>query len=164
MLHAKTMLISLTLGATSLAAAQMAAPKVDENFMKAATMSNLAEIVTSKLALQKSDDASVKAFAQQMIDDHTKAQNELAQFAKQKGVMLPDMPGADQQVMAAKLEGLSGPAFDMEYKNVQVMGHQNTVALLTTYRSIGKENDVTQYAAKIQPIVEMHLMEAKQLP
>ncbi|WP_161882618.1 DUF4142 domain-containing protein [Deinococcus alpinitundrae] len=136
----------------------------DVLFMDVATMSNLAEIATSKLALQKSSDASVRAFAQQMITDHTKAQAELAQLAASKGIKLADKPGADQRLQSDKLATLSGAAFDAMYKMVQVGGHQMTLDLIKTYRTIGKDVQALAYAAKIQPVVAMHLDMAKALP
>ena len=136
----------------------------DVLFMEVATISNLAEIATSKLALQKSNNAAVRAFAQQMITDHTKAQAELNQLAASKGVNLTSKPGAAQRLQSDKLATLSGAAFDTMYKMVQVSGHQMTLDLIMTYRSIGKDAAVQAYAAKVQPVVAMHLEMAKALP
>ncbi|GGO33972.1 DUF4142 domain-containing protein [Deinococcus humi] len=136
----------------------------DVLFMETATMSNLTEIATSRLALQKSSDPNVRAFAQMMIDDHTKAQNELNALAAQKGVKLADKPGADQRLQGNKLSTLTGAAFDAEYKKVQVAGHDMTLMLIKTYRTIGKDAAVLAYAAKIEPVVAGHLEMAKGLP
>ncbi|MGS0626214.1 DUF4142 domain-containing protein, partial [Ralstonia sp. VS2407] len=80
----------------------------DVLFMEVATMSNLTEIQTSQLALQKSSDAAVRAYAQMMITMHTRAQNELNALAGQKGVRLADKPGADQRLLYNRLSTLSG--------------------------------------------------------
>lgn len=136
----------------------------DVLFMEVATMSNLTEIQTSRLALQKSSNAQVRAFAQMMITMHTQAQAELNALAARKGVRLADKPGADQRLLYNRLTTLSGAAFDAAYKNVQVNGHQMTLDLIVTYRSIGKDAQVLAYAAKIQPVVADHLARAKALP
>lgn len=136
----------------------------DVLFMEVATMSNLTEIKTSQLALQKSSNTAVRDFAQKMIAEHTKAQAELNQIAAKKGVKLTDKPGADQRLQYNKLSTLSGTAFDDMYKMVQVGGHQMTLDLIKTYRSIGKDAEAQAYAAKIQPAVAMHLDMAKALP
>lgn len=136
----------------------------DVLFMEAATMSNLAEIATSRLALQKSGNAAVRAYAQKMITEHTKAQNELNVLAARKGIRLTDKPGADQRLQGKKLSTLSGAAFDAEYKNVQVAGHDMTLMLIKAYRSFGQDADVLDYAAKTQPIVAGHLELAQALP
>ncbi|MFC4638894.1 DUF4142 domain-containing protein [Deinococcus hohokamensis] len=136
----------------------------DVLFMEVATMSNLAEISTSRLALQRSSNAAVRAYAQRMITEHTKAQAELNQIAASKGVKLTDKPGADQRLQANKLSTLSGAAFDRMYKMVQVQGHQMTLDLIVMYRTIGRDQAALAYAAKMQPAVAMHLMDAKALP
>ncbi|PNY81415.1 DUF4142 domain-containing protein [Deinococcus koreensis] len=136
----------------------------DVLFMEVATMSNLAEIATSRQALARSSNAAVRAYAQKMIDEHIRAQAELSATAARKGVRLTDKPGADQRLQGDKLATLTGAAFDAEYQKVQVAGHQMTLDLIKTYRSIGKDQAALAYAAKIQPSVEMHLMDAKALP
>jgi putative membrane protein len=136
----------------------------DVLFMETATISNLTEIQTSQLALQKSSNTAVRAYAQRMISEHTKAQAELNTLAASKGIKLTDKPGAPQRLQYNKLSTLSGAAFDAMYKMVQVGGHQMTLDLIKTYRSFGRDAQALAYAAKIQPAVEMHLMDAKALP
>ncbi|MFC5846793.1 DUF4142 domain-containing protein [Deinococcus petrolearius] len=133
-------------------------------FMEVATMSNLAEIKTSQLALQKSTNPQVRAFAQEMITMHTQAQQELRALATAKGVVLTDQPGADQRLQYNKLSTLSGAAFDAAYKTVQVSGHQTTLDLIRMYRSFGTDAQALAYAAKIEPVVASHLAQAKALP
>lgn len=136
----------------------------DVLFMEVATMSNLTEINTSRLALQKSTNARVRAYAQEMITHHTQAQAELNALAAAKGVKLTDKPGADQRLQYNRLTTLSGAAFDAAYKNVQVGGHQMTLDLIETYRTVAKDQQAAAYAAKTQPVVARHLAEAKTLP
>jgi len=136
----------------------------DVLFMEVMTMSNLTEILTSRLALQKSQNAEVRSFAQTMIDHHTRAQAELNTLAMKKGVRLADKPGADQRLQYNKLSTLSGGAFDTMYKKVQVDGHAMTLNLIKTYRTVGKDAGALAYAAKSEPVVAMHLDMAKKLP
>ncbi|EYB67575.1 hypothetical protein DEIPH_ctg035orf0016 [Deinococcus phoenicis] len=136
----------------------------DVLFMEVMTMSNLAEIQTSRLALNRSSSAAVRAFAQEMITAHTRAQAELNNLAAMKGVRLTDKPGADQRLQYNKLSTLSGSAFDAMYKKVQVSGHSMTLNLIQTYRSMGKDAQTLAYAAKTQPVVAAHLEHAKMLP
>ncbi|WP_234009069.1 DUF4142 domain-containing protein [Deinococcus sp. NW-56] len=136
----------------------------DVLFMEVMTMSNLTEIQTSRLALQKSSNAEVRAYAQQMITEHTRAQAELNTLAAQRGVRLADKPGADQRLLYNRLTTLSGAAFDAAYKNVQVGGHKMTLDLIQTYRSFGKDQALLAMAAKMEPVVAGHLAEAQELP
>lgn len=132
--------------------------------MEVMSMSNLTEITTSQLALQKSSNQAIRAFAQQMITEHTRAQAELRALADSKGIRITDKPGADQRLQYNRLTTLSGAAFDAAYKNVQVNGHAMTLALIQTYRSVGKDPQGLALAAKMQPVVAGHLEEAKALP
>jgi putative membrane protein len=100
------------------------------------------------LALKKSSNAEVKAFAQDMITAHTKAQAELKALAQAKGIKIADKPGADQRLQYNKLTTLSGAAFDAEYKKVQVDGHTMTLKLIQTYRTVAKDAQAGAYAAK----------------
>ncbi|MDB5043972.1 MAG: hypothetical protein JWQ08_22 [Deinococcus sp.] len=136
----------------------------DVLFMEVMTMSNLTEIQTSELALKKTSSPSVKAYAQEMIAVHTKAQAELNALAQAKGIKLADKPGADQRLQYNKLTTLSGAAFDAEYKKVQVDGHAMTLKLIQTYRTVAKDAQAAAYAAKNQPVVAQHLDHAKMLP
>lgn len=69
---------SMVLGMASLQA--MAASSDD--FVDAATEAGIAEVVTGKLALDKSKDPQIKTFAQQMVTDHTQANQKLGDIAR----------------------------------------------------------------------------------
>src|SRR4051794_35989548 len=56
-------------------------------FVKKAAQDGMTEVEVGKLALTKSQDPAVRGFAQKMVDDHSKANAELAQIAAAKGVM-----------------------------------------------------------------------------
>jgi predicted outer membrane protein len=55
------------------------------------------------LAKQKASSAEVKSFAEQMIQDHTKANQELEQLAKQKGITVPAALDNEGQAKIDKL-------------------------------------------------------------
>ncbi|WP_027481154.1 DUF4142 domain-containing protein [Deinococcus pimensis] len=129
--------------------------------MEVSTMSNLTEILTSQLALQKSQNAAVRAYAQRMITEHTAAQQKLNAIAAAKNVKLTDKPGADQRLQYDKLSTLTGAEFDKMYVMVQVMGHDMTLKLLDTYLTIGKDPQGLAYAREIRPAVAMHLRDAQ---
>ena len=135
----------------------------DVLFMEVGTMSNLTEILTSQLALQKSQNAAVRAYAQRMIAEHTAAQNQLNAIAARKNVRITDKPGADQRLLFNKLSTLSGVAFDRMYVMVQVMGHDMTLKLIDNYLTIGRDPDGLAYARQIRPAVAMHLRDAQAL-
>ncbi len=61
----------------------------DQRFAREAAESGMAEVATSQLAMEKAANADVKTFAQRMIDDHTKANQELMQIAASKNITMP---------------------------------------------------------------------------
>ena len=69
----------------------------DKEWVTKAGMGGLAEVQTGNLALQKAQNADVKAFAQRMVTDHRKANEELEQLATTKGLTLPAQLDGDHK-------------------------------------------------------------------
>ncbi|TFW30830.1 DUF4142 domain-containing protein [Massilia horti] len=149
-------------GATSAGAAKLS--KSDEKILKGMAQANIDEIEAGKLAQTKSQNDEVKKFAQQMIDDHTKALNEAQQVAQEKGVTLPTGPDAKHKKAVASLEKLSGEAFDKAYmKNAGLNDHRMVLAQLQRDEKNAKDADVKGLATKMTPVVEQHLKAAEQI-
>ena len=149
-------------GATASSTAKLTA--ADKKGIMDMAIANMAEIETGKLALSKSQSAEVKTFAQQMIDDHGKAQAEVQALAQSKGVTLPTELDAKHKAMSAKLEKLSGDAFDKAYmKQAGLADHKATHAKLKSITRNAKDPDVKATAEKTMPTVEQHLKAAQQM-
>ena len=124
---------------------------------------NIAEIEAGKMALEKSQNDTVKKFAQQMVDDHTAALTELQTMAQAKGVKLPEDVGPKHKAMAAALKAASGNAFDKQYmKGAGVADHKQTIALLKNIQTNGKDAELKAMATKKLPTVQGHLKMAQQ--
>lgn len=148
--------------ASSSGAASSALSEPDVTFMKKAATSDMTEIETSKVALQKSGKPEVKQFAQQMIDDHTKLSATMKQLAAARGVQLPPRdPSID--AMVSKLNGLSGNQFDQEYLKGQVGGHRDASNLFHTEGAQAKDPQLKQAVATATPIIDQHLQHVQQL-
>lgn len=135
--------------------------KQDSKFMMQAASSDMMEIATSNMALQKSQNADVRRFAQMMIDDHTKTSDQLKSIAATKNVTLPADMDAKHRAMADKLSGLSGDKFDMEYMKGQVKAHEAAVKLFQSESNKGTDADVKGFAAATLPALQMHLNMAR---
>ncbi len=142
-----------------------AKPMAPSYFIQKAADSNRFEIESSKLALQKSNNAEIKKFAQRMIDDHTKIGDEL------KGLLakanLPE-PGAKldpkDQALLTKLEKEKEAVFDSNYVIAQRKGHVEAVRLVGAYARNGENPPLKQFASQILPILKEHLRLAEALP
>ncbi|NHZ33009.1 DUF4142 domain-containing protein [Massilia rubra] len=132
--------------------------KADQKIVADMARANMAEIEAGKLALANSQSAQVKTFAQQMIDDHTKALNDVTQLAQTKGITLPTELDSKHRAMAATLGKLNGDAFDKAYMAQAGVGdHKAVHAALKKFEAKAKDPDVKALAAKMLPTVEQHL-------
>jgi putative membrane protein len=136
----------------------------DRKMLQDLAQGNMAEVDAGKMALEKSQNAEVKKFAQQMVDEHGSSLADVQALARAKNVTLPDGAGAMAKTKATALRALSGNLFDREYaKRSGVGDHESTVKLLQKIQKDGKDGDLKALAGKMLPTVEHHLEMAKQL-
>lgn len=132
------------------------AAAADKNFANKAAAAGLAEVAEAQLALQKSSSQDVKNFAQRMVDDHSKANDQLKSIASQEGLNLPTSPAKSDQQKAQALQKLSGGAFDRRYISDQVSAHKEAVSLFTTESKNGKDSALKNFAAQTLPTLQDH--------
>lgn len=139
------------------------APKT-EDFVAEAATSDMFEIESSKLALERSDDAT-KAFAQQMIADHEKTTGELKGMVTSGKVQaqIPTAMTSTQHDMLNKLKGLQGADFTKQYHSDQEDAHKDAVDLFKRYGDSGDNADLKAWAASTRPALEHHLQMATDL-
>jgi putative membrane protein len=98
-----------------------------------------------------------------MIDDHTKANEELKQVASKGGIQIPDSLDSKHQSRVDKLGKLSGTAFDRAYVKDQLKDHQEDVRKFQSEAQAGTDPGVKNFAAKTLPILQEHLQMVKDL-
>lgn len=136
----------------------------DLSMMTDLAQANIAEIETGKLALEKSRNDQVKKFAQEMIDDHTAALQQLQTLAQAKGVTLTGETDLQHKTRATAMRALSGDTFDSQYlKRVGVNDHQRTLQLLEKAQRSSTDPDLKAMAGKMIPTVQDHLQMAQQM-
>ncbi len=134
-----------------------------ESFMQQAAASDLFEIQTGEMAAQKGTMNDVKTFGQLLVTDHTMTSNQLKTLAQQIGVTLPTTLPQDKQERKTRLEGLTGAAFDKEFANMQVVAHQEAIALYERAEDEVEDDQVENFAEGVLPHLRMHLQEAQRL-
>jgi len=144
-------------------AANLALAAEGENFVDEASAKGIAEIETAKMALDKGTSQDVKQFAQMMIDDHTKANQELAQLAQAKDLEMSDEATLMDKAKAMILKLRDGENFDEAYANNQVVAHEQTIEMYEDYVEGGENADLKQFAQKALPKLQEHLKQAKDL-
>ncbi len=135
----------------------------DEKMVKQIAESHLAEINAGKLAQDKASSSEVKSFAKKMVDDHTKALDDLKQLAQSKGITLPTEPSRQQMTEEKKLQAQSGDKFDRMYlQQAGDRAHKETHRLLQRAASRAEDADLKNYASKAIGTVETHQQMAKE--
>ena len=110
-----------------------------------------------KLAQQKAASEQVKQFGSRMVTDHSKANDELKQLASSKSLTLPGDLDAKHKAKLAKMQKLSGAAFDRAYMDDMLADHKQDVAEFQKEASSGRDSDLKSFAAKTLPTLQEHL-------
>ena len=135
----------------------------DQTFALAATRDGLAEVELGKLAREHGSIDGVKEFAAKMVEDHTKANEELAAWITSRGLLPPTEPGPEHKATAKRLSGLSGPAFDKAYAAHMVADHKKAVAAFTKASKTAKDADLQAWSAKTLLTLQAHLDHSEKL-
>jgi putative membrane protein len=101
-----------------------------QGFVEKASIVNMAEIQLGQLAAERAQNPQVKQFAQTMVDDHTKAQEQLKTVASSQNIPIPSALDAKHQKLHDKLAKLQGAEFDRAYMDAMVDGHKDAEKLL----------------------------------
>ena len=129
----------------------------DAKFATTAAAGGMAEVEIAKLALTKTSNDQIKSFANMMVTDHGKANDELMGIAKTKNITLPATLDADHQKKMDDLSKLSDKDFDKAYVDAMIDGHKKTLDLMNNEAKNGADADLKAFAAKTAPTVQMHL-------
>jgi putative membrane protein len=133
----------------------------DKEFVSQAGMAGLAEVQMGNVAVQKASSADVRAYAQRMVTDHSKSNEELQQYATTKGVALPAELDAEHKNAMDHLNGLSGAEFDKAYMQHMVGDHQKAVSLFQNASTNATDTDLKNWATKTLPTLQEHLQLAE---
>ncbi|MBD0261185.1 MAG: DUF4142 domain-containing protein [Tolypothrix sp. Co-bin9] len=136
---------------------------LDTEFITKAAQSDMTEIQTSQLALQKSKNKSVRDYAQMMIQHHTQSSEELKPIAQSKRVPMPRNIGPENTALLRSLQRVNGSQFDQAYMQGQVQAHTRTQAEYEKYLKQGQDPQLRAFAGKILPVVVQHLEMAEKM-
>jgi len=148
-------------GAVMLGMAAAPVFAADEAFVMKVAKGGMAEVELGKLAVEKASSGAVKQFGQRMVDDHSKANEELKALAQSKNISLSPEIGPDEKALRDRLMKLSGAAFDQAYMKAMVSDHVKDVNEFRIESKSGKDPDVKVWAAYTLPTLEEHLKMAR---
>jgi putative membrane protein len=132
-------------------------------FVSNAAQSDMYEIQAGQIALQKSKNPDVKAFAKQMIKDHTALTKEMTPLIKAAGQTPPADLDQRRKGFLDNLKAADAASFDKTYMDQQVAAHDEALTLMQGYAKDGSDAGLKAGAAKAVPKVQMHSDMAKKL-
>lgn len=132
-------------------------------FVDEATAKGIAEIETAKLAIEQGESPEVKSFAEKMIEDHTKLNEDLRKLAQEKNLEVSDDATLMDQAKAMILEMRDGEGFDDHYTSNQVNAHEQTIELFENAAENVNDEDVRELAKDSLEKLREHLAEAQEL-
>lgn len=131
------------------------------DFMIAAAESGLTEVKLAELALERSNSAKVKEFAQMMLKDHNTANAQLMKLAQTKSVTLPSSLCMECKAKYDALSKIEGRAFDSTYMLLMVKDHRATLEKFVFQSDKGGDSLVKKWAADKVPTLQHHLNTAE---
>lgn len=132
--------------------------RADRRFIEKAAKSGMEEVALSRVAVERSTNAQVRAFAQMLVSDHTQANEKLADLAGSKGVVLPM-----KDHKADKWAKKDVKDFDKEYIEEMVSDHEDAVELFQKEAQNGEDPDTVAFARATLPTLQSHLSKVSDL-
>lgn len=132
----------------------------DQSFLQQAATSDMFEVQSSQMALQRSRNARTRAYAREMIDAHGQTTAKVGDLAQRNGVTLPTGLGPEQERAMAAI-GNTRRIFDSEYFRQQALAHQTAIEVYQTEINNGYNTEIKQYAQQTLPELQSHLQGAQ---
>jgi putative membrane protein len=135
----------------------------DATFVKKAAIDGLHEVKLGKIGAKMAKKDDVKQYAEKMVKDHTKANEELKAAAKAAGIPVPDQLDEKHEKHVEMFKNYTGTDFDADYLKHMVKDHTEAVELFTRASKDAKNQDIKNFATRTLPVVQGHLELAKKL-
>ena len=133
-----------------------------QKFMKETASAGMMEVELGKMASEKASSEEVKQFGQTMVEDHTKANEELKALASSSNVTIPESMNEKHQKTVDKLSALSGEEFDQEYMKTMLKDHKKDIEKFQKAAEKADSEKLKAWAEKTIPVLEEHHQLAKE--
>ncbi|MDD2051077.1 DUF4142 domain-containing protein [Pseudomonas putida] len=132
-------------------------------FIEQARTAGIAEIESSRLAIQRTSATDINSFAVEMIKDYTNTNRHLSELADRLGLSLAPVEQLEQQARAAMFEAPQGDGFDAAYVVHQIEAHEAMIKLFQQQAEDPEVPALQELVRQTLPTLEMHLAMAKKL-
>jgi putative membrane protein len=162
-MNIRATMLCLTVAAAPCAFAQTPKlPGTGPDFVNKAMQDGLTEVELGKMALMKSSNPDIKTFANRMVQDHSKANMELAEIAKKDGIPVSNNLDSRHAAMLKQMSEKSGADFDTSYTSDMLNDHQKAIALFQN-EATDDNHDLASFASSTLPTLRQHQQMAQQL-
>lgn len=133
-------------------------PILAPGYLQMSASSDMFEIESGRLAQQMSSNMTVRSFGQMLVTDHSRTMQELMSAAAAAGVPAPP-PGMlpKHADMLQRLQTTAPADFDVTFRDIQMMAHQEALMLHQTYAAEGDVLALREVAGRAVPIIQAHL-------
>jgi len=148
---------------------QIKAEKIDtalingdqSNFAAKAAIGGMTEIESSAIMIKRTENRDIQNLATIMVKDHTMAQKDLKSIAIKENISIPQVLPNEKKMVLAKLDSLKEDERNYYYAELMVKEHEDAVKLFREAGNTETNEKLVQFAKSKLPILEHHLMEAK---
>jgi len=134
----------------------------DTHFVDHAYTAGQNEVILARMALERSRNEDVRKFAQKMLEDHGKNNQELTLVVSELRIAVPDRPLPEQQKDLQKISSNEVKDFDKEFMDHMVSDHEKAVKLFEQGSKELKNEKLKDFATKTLPTLKEHLKMAKE--
>jgi predicted outer membrane protein len=132
-------------------------------FLIEAMQDTMAEIRICEIAIEKSANEDVKAFARMMIDEHGRMARELEMLAEQKKLNVPPKIRPEQEMTVKELSSVSGRDFEQRWIQYNIDVHERDVKVFRHYAGEEQDADIRKMAENAATMMSHHLKKAHEL-
>jgi putative membrane protein len=126
---------------------------------------NLMEIALGKMAEEKASTSEVRAYADQLVQDHTNVDQMVVAMAQKSSAHSQNGPAANREgrggiahetQLERKLKSASGPDFDRLFLQQTSSDHERLIRKLQQDREDASDDELEALIDKMIPILEQH--------
>lgn len=129
----------------------------DMKFAVFAADAGMKEVQLGKIAQKNGSTPQVKELGRKMVEDHTKANDELKALASKKNITLPTKMSEKNQNDYEKLAKLQGTEFDKAYTKAMVKDHEMVIEAYEKEAEKGEDLELKAWANAQLPALKHHL-------
>ncbi len=131
------------------------------HFIKEAARDNDMEVALGEVGARKATNPDLKAFAQQLQQDHMQANQELQPIAQKYGVTIDQSTGKGGHEVSKFEKENSGAKWDQKFATEMLKSHEKDISKFQKAASELQAQDVRQYAQTMLPKLRQHFEHAE---